>query len=79
MTMTNVRVFVNARGYDVSAAATAVDAVRAADVAEADAVVAGTRMITDSRGLPVPADTPVYAGVIYRTVANRSRDSQDTE
>ena len=75
--MPNVRVFVNARGYDVAADATALDAVRAADGSEADAVVAGTRGITDSRGLPVTADTPVYAGVIYRTVSNRSRDAED--
>lgn len=74
--MTVVRVFVNARGYDVPADASALDAVRAADVAEADAVAAGARLITDSRGLPVPAETVVYAGVIYRVVANRSRDGE---
>ena len=76
--MTVVRVFVNARGYDVPADASALDAVRAADVAEADAVAAGARLITDSRGLPVPAETAVYAGVIYRVVANRSRDGEAT-
>jgi hypothetical protein len=74
MTMPSVRVFVNARGYDVPGSATALDAVRVADSVEADAVTAGTRQITDSRGLPVPPETPVYAGVIYRIVANRTRD-----
>ena len=75
--MSIVRVFVNARGYDVAADATALDALRVADSAEADAVVAGTRGITDSRGLPVPAATPVYDGVIYRTVSSRARDAED--
>ncbi len=77
--MTSVRVFVNARGYDVPIGATALDAVRAADAAEADAVSAGTRQITDSRGLPVAPATPAYGGVIYRTVGNRSRDAERAE
>ena len=71
--MSTVRVFVNARGYDLPAGATALDAIRIADAAEADAVAAGARLITDSRGLPVPPETPAYGGVIYRTVANRDR------
>jgi len=74
--MTSVRVFVNAKGYDVPVAATALDAVRTADVTEAEAVASGTRQITDSRGLPVPPETPVYAGVIYRVVQNRLRDAE---
>lgn len=77
MTMSTVRVFVNARGHDVPAGASALDALRVADDAEAGAVAAGTRLITDSRGLPVPGDTPVYAGAIYRTVANRDRSAGD--
>ena len=76
--MSIIRVFVNARGYDVAVDATALDALRLADTTDADAVVAGTRVITDSRGLPVVAATPVYAGVIYRTVFNRARDSEAT-
>jgi hypothetical protein len=78
MTNTSVRVFVNARGYDVPASASALDAVRAADLAEADAVATGARVITDSRGLPVPANAPVYEGVIYRVITNRSRDDEGT-
>jgi hypothetical protein len=76
--MTSVRVFVNARGYDVASDATALDAVRVADPAEAEAVEAGTRQITDSRGLPVSPDTPVYGGVIYRVITNRTRDTEAT-
>lgn len=78
MTESTVRVFVNARGYDVPGTASALDAVRVADVAEANGVVSGTRQITDSRGLTVSADTPVYAGVIYRVVTNRTRDAEVT-
>lgn len=78
MTDNSVRVFVNGRGFDVPAVATALDAVRVADAVEGDGVAAGARVITDSRGLPVPAETPVYAGVIYRVVANRGRDSEAT-
>lgn len=66
----------NARGYDVPTGTSALDAVRTADAAEADAVSAGTRLITDSRGLVVPPETPAYGGVIYRTVTNRSRDAE---
>lgn len=74
--MTSVRVFVNARGYDVAAGATALDAIRVADSAQAEAVTAGTRLITDSRGIPVAPETPAYGGVIYRLVANRGRDAE---
>ena len=76
--MTAVRVFVNARGYDVPAAATALDAIRVADAAECDGVASGARLITDSRGLPVAPESPVYSGVIYRTIANRVRDGGAT-
>lgn len=76
--MTSVRVYVNARGYDLPADATALDAVRVADASQADAIAAGTRLITDSRGLPVPPETPVYGGVIYRVVSSRIRDGETT-
>ena len=77
MTDSTIRVYVNARGYDVPSDASAVEAVRVADVADADGVAAGTRMITDSRGLPVAPDTLAYAGVIYRVIANRGRDVEE--
>lgn len=75
--MTFVRVFVNARGYDLPAGATALDAVQASDIADADAVRAGTRLIADSRGLPVTPETPVYGGAIYRVITNRGGASED--
>jgi hypothetical protein len=67
----SLRVFVNATGVDVSAGSTALDAVRAWNAAEADAVAHGERLITDSRGLPVNADIVVQAGSIFRLVSGR--------
>ena len=49
----SVRVFVDGIGLDVPRGSTALDAVRARSAAAADAVGAGSRVITDSRGLPV--------------------------
>ncbi len=70
--MSTVRVFVNAVAVDVPAGSTAIDAVRAWRADAADAVGGGTRLITDSRGLPVGGDTPVFAGSIFRVVSQRS-------
>jgi hypothetical protein len=50
-----VRVYVNGRGIDAPADGGPVDAVRLFDPALADAIVAGNRLVTDSRGLPVAA------------------------
>ncbi len=69
---TTVRAFVNGRGVHVPAGGTALDAVRLADPAEADAVAAGQRAIADSRGLPLDATVAVHAGAIYRTVSARA-------
>lgn len=72
MTPTELRAFVNADGVSVPPGATALDCVRAWKPDEADAVAAGARVITDSRGLPIPPETPARAGSIYRTITNRS-------
>ena len=69
-----VRVFVNAAPLDVDSGATALDCVRHWRADEADAVSAGSRLITDSRGLPISGNSPARAGSIYRTVANRASD-----
>lgn len=71
-----LRVFVNAAGVDVADGATALDCVREWRADEADAVSAGRRVITDSRGLPIGSDAPAHAGSIYRTVPNRSSDTR---
>ena len=70
--MTAIRVFVNAAPVDVDAGATALECVRRWRPEEADAVTAGQRVITDSRGLPGASDTTAHAGSIYRTVASRA-------
>ena len=72
-----VRVFVNATGVDVPSGSTALDAVRAWNAGAADEVIAGGRIITDSRGLPLDAAAPMSAGSILRLVAKRDRDSAD--
>jgi hypothetical protein len=67
-----VTVFVNARAVQVAAGSTVLDAVRAFDPAEGAALAAGTRAVTDSRGLPAPADAVVYGGAIFRLVSARA-------
>jgi hypothetical protein len=75
-----MRVFVNATGVDVPGGGTVLDAVRAWREEEADAVSRGERVVTDSRGLPVPNDASIYWGAIYRTASNRAaRGEPETE
>lgn len=74
-----IRVFVNASAVDVAPGATALDCVRSWRGEEGEAVVAGGRVITDSRGLPIPSDTPARAGSIYRTVRNRASTGEKGE
>ncbi|MBI5600645.1 MAG: hypothetical protein HY944_03665 [Gemmatimonadetes bacterium] len=67
-----VTVFVNARAVRVAPDATVLDAVRAFDAGEGDAFAAGTRGVTDSRGLPVVPMAPVHGGAIFRLVSARA-------
>jgi hypothetical protein len=71
-----VRVFVNAAGVDVPAGSTALDAVRAWNADAATEVTRGTRLITDSRGLPIDGAAPMSAGSILRLIAKRDRAAQ---
>ena len=66
------RVFVNGVALEVPPGATALDAVRCWRAGEADAVAKGSSVITDSRGLTTPADTPVQAGAIFRVIPVRA-------
>lgn len=68
-----VRVYVDGRGVDAPAGATPVDAVRLVNASMAERIAAGERRITDSRGLPVVDDAPLYNGAIFRVIANRPR------
>ncbi|MGQ0648298.1 MAG: hypothetical protein ACT4P7_12080 [Gemmatimonadaceae bacterium] len=71
--MTTVRVYVNGRGVDAPADGSALDAIRELDPALAEEITGGRRVVTDSRGLPLPAETALYHGAIYRVVSKRPR------
>jgi hypothetical protein len=53
--------------------------VQAWNAGAAGEVAAGARLITDSRGLPIDAATPMSAGSILRLIANRGAVSPDSE
>jgi hypothetical protein len=72
-----VRVFVNGRGYDAAASGTALDAVALYAAADAERVRAGSLLVTDSRGLPIAAETPLFNGAVLRLIPNRERDTSD--
>jgi hypothetical protein len=78
MSDASVRVYVNERGVSVPAGATALDAVRALLPDDAAAIEAGTRRLTDSRGLPVSAADVLVNGAIYRVVSARSALGEGT-
>jgi hypothetical protein len=69
----SVRAYVNGRGVDVPAGASAIDAVRVWDPNAADQVAAGDRALTDSRGLPLEPGAVLSAGTIIRIVSGRRR------
>jgi hypothetical protein len=70
-----VRIYINAKPVDVTASATALEAVEQWDATQAAAIRNGERMITDSRGIPTTADAPVHNGAIFRIV--RARQTGD--
>jgi hypothetical protein len=71
------RVYVNGRGVDVAPGSTYLDAVRVFDEGLARQVASGERALADSRGLPVAATEPAYAGAIVRVVSGRrGRDAE---
>ena len=72
-----IRVFVNGVGYDVPAGGTALDAVSLHDADEARAVREGAALVTDSRGLPIDAVSPLFAGAVLRLSPNRGRAAAD--
>ena len=74
-----MRVFVDERAVEVARGASVLDAVRAHDAAAADAILAGERVVTDSRGLPTDARSPTHAGAIYRILPARRRADAGAE
>jgi hypothetical protein len=75
----SVRVYVNAKPVDVDSTSTALEAVALWDAAQADAVRNGERLITDSRGIVTPSETPVHNGAIFRIVRARQTSSEDPD
>jgi len=72
-----MRVFVNGVGFDVPAGGTALDAVALHDADEARALREGGVLVTDSRGLPIDPDAPMFNGAVLRLIPNRGRDAAD--
>jgi len=72
----SIRAYVNGRGVDVPAGASAIEAVRIWDSAAADQVAAGERALADSRGLPLEPSAPLVAGSIVRIVSGRRRGAE---
>jgi len=67
-----VRVFINERGVSVPRTATVLAAVQALDPTLGEALEAGRQRLTDSRGLPVDATSPVHGGAIFRLLPVRA-------
>lgn len=67
-----VRIYIDAKPVDASRGSHLFDALAVASPADAEQVRAGSRMITDSRGLPAAPDSEVYDGAIFRIVSARS-------
>ncbi len=70
------RVYVDAHPVDVPKSATVLDAIEIADSSLAASVRAGSRSVTDSRGLPIASDVPLHGGGILRVVAARKEKSE---
>jgi hypothetical protein len=71
MTAEPIIVFVNATRVEVPPGVTALEAVRRWDAGIAAQITAGDRTLSDARGLPLPAESLVYGGAIYRVIGGR--------
>ena len=74
-----VLVFVNDRPVRLAPGASALAAVAAVDSALGEALAAGAAQLSDGRGIPLAADSTVFAGAILRCAksARRPRDEAD--
>ena len=75
--MGTVPVYVNGARVEAPAERSVLDAVRQWDAEAAREVEAGTRHLTDSRGLPLDPATRAAAGTIVRVLRARERDADD--
>jgi hypothetical protein len=71
----SVTVFIDGQRVEAPAKATVLDALRTVSERAAMDVAEGRRVVTDSRGLPIEADAPVYGGAIFRTQPARQRST----
>lgn len=67
----SIIVFINAQRVDVPPGSSALDAVRQWSAESADQIASGARQLSDARGLPISAESPVYGGAIYRVIGGR--------
>ena len=72
-------IFVEGKLVHAPPGSTALDALRELDSSRAADVLSGLRVITDSRGLPIPHDTPAFDGAIYRVVRARAAQAADED
>lgn len=71
----SVRVYLGSKGGDAPVGATVLEALRKLDSAGAAAVESGTRLVVDSRGLPISVASKVHGGMILRLVSARANTS----
>lgn len=74
-----VRIYINSHPIEVDASATALDAIDAWDPAMAEAIRAGERLITDSRGMVTAGASGVHNGAIFRIVRARPSAAEDNQ
>lgn len=67
-----IPVFVNSAKVELPVGSTALDAVRLWNDAAAQDVTDGAKIITDDRGLPIPPDTAIHGGSIFRLIPARA-------
>ena len=72
----DIRIYVNERGVLLPPGATARDALRIAVPDLLPAAEAGSAVVTDGRGLPIPLDTPLEAGAILRAARSSRRAAE---
>lgn len=71
----DIRVFVNERGVSIPRGSNALDAVRAHSETDATELAAGRARLTDSRGLPMMAESIITGGTIMRVLPVRDRSN----
>ena len=74
-----LRVFIDAHAVEVPPGAKAIDAVERYDTTVAQAIRAGEKILTDSRGLPVDGSGALESGAIFRVIPKRDRSGATTE